>query len=82
MKTMNSRDSCVSKMKAVLVFHVYERAQLFKYNQNKLRGPSPRTKYTDRATAACRGSLVPTFADRGVSRSQCGGFPTAVFSAF
>jgi hypothetical protein len=26
--------------------------------------------------------LVPTFADRGVSRSQCGGPPTAVISGF
>jgi hypothetical protein len=81
MKTTNSRDSCVSKMKAILVLDVYERALLFKYNQNKLRGLNPRTKYTDRATAACRRSLVSTLADRGVSRSQHGGFPTAVISA-
>jgi hypothetical protein len=26
--------------------------------------------------------LVPTFADKGVSRSQRGGFPTAVISVF
>jgi hypothetical protein len=26
--------------------------------------------------------LVPTFADRGVSHGQCGGYPTAVISVF
>jgi hypothetical protein len=31
---------------------------------NKLRGISPRANHTDRATAACREKLVPTFADR------------------
>jgi hypothetical protein len=34
---------------------------------NKLRGLSPSANYTDRATAA---ELVPTLADRGVSRGQ------------
>jgi hypothetical protein len=29
--------------------------------KTKLRGLSPRTNYTDRATAACRPKLVPTF---------------------
>jgi hypothetical protein len=48
--------------------------------QNKLRGLSPRANYTDRAIAACRRSLLPRFADRGVSRSQRGGSPTAVIS--
>jgi hypothetical protein len=33
--------------------------------KTKLRDFSPQAKYTDRATAACRRSLVPTFADRG-----------------
>jgi hypothetical protein len=32
---------------------------------NKRHGLSPRANYTDRATAACRQMLVPTFADRG-----------------
>jgi hypothetical protein len=39
----------------------------------ELYGPS------DRPLSA---KLVPTFANRGVSRSQSGGSPTAVFSAF
>jgi hypothetical protein len=30
----------------------------------KLHGLSPRENYTDRATAACRRSDLPTFADR------------------
>jgi hypothetical protein len=34
---------------------------------------------SDRSLSA---KLVPTFADRGVSRSQRGGSPTAVFSVF
>jgi hypothetical protein len=57
---------------------------LFLHNVHKkeLRGLSSRAKYTDRATVACRRSLVPTFVDRGVSRSQHGGFPTAIFSVF
>jgi hypothetical protein len=32
--------------------------------QNKLRDFSLQANYTDQATAACRRSLVPTFADR------------------
>jgi hypothetical protein len=39
---------------------------------------SPRTNYTDWATATCRRSLVPTFVDRRVSRGQRGGSPTVV----
>jgi hypothetical protein len=39
---------------------------------------SLRANYTDWATATCRRNLVPTFVDRGVSRGQRGGSPTAV----
>jgi hypothetical protein len=39
---------------------------------------SLRANYTDRVTAICRQSLLPTFADRGVSRGQRGGTHTAV----
>jgi hypothetical protein len=39
---------------------------------------SPRANYTDWATATCWWNLVPTFADRGVSRGQRGGSPTVV----
>jgi hypothetical protein len=39
---------------------------------------SPQANYTDWATATCRRNLVSTFADRGVSRGQRGGSPTAV----
>jgi transposase InsO family protein len=38
--------------------------------------------YTDWATAKCRKSLVPTFADRGVSRGQRGGLPTVLNLSF
>jgi hypothetical protein len=34
-------------------------------NKNELRGLSPQANYTDRAIAACRRNLAPTFADRG-----------------
>jgi hypothetical protein len=36
-------------------------------------------KSSDRRLSA---KLVPTFADTGVSHSQCGGSPTAVISVF
>jgi hypothetical protein len=39
---------------------------------------SPRANYTDWETATCRRNLVPIFVDRGVSRGQRGGSPTAV----
>jgi hypothetical protein len=39
------------------------------------RGLSPRANYADRETTAAK--LVPTFADRGMSRGQRGGFPMA-----
>jgi hypothetical protein len=37
---------------------------------------SPQTKYTDWATATYRRNLVPTFANRGLSRGQRDGSPT------
>jgi hypothetical protein len=43
---------------------------------------SPQANYTDRTTVTCRRNLVPTFADRGVSRSQRGGSPTVVNLGF
>jgi hypothetical protein len=43
---------------------------------------SPQTNPTDSATATCRRNLVPTFVDRGVSRGQRGGIPTAVNLSF
>jgi hypothetical protein len=43
---------------------------------------SLQANYTDGTTAAGRGILVPTFADRGVSRGQRGGTPTAVNLSF
>jgi hypothetical protein len=43
---------------------------------------SPQANYTDWAIATCRRNLVPTFVDRGVSRSQRGGSPTVVNLSF
>jgi hypothetical protein len=43
---------------------------------------SPQVNYTDWATATCWRNLVPTFADRGMSRGQRGGSPTAVNLSF
>jgi hypothetical protein len=48
---------------------------------NKLRGLSPQANYTNR-DCLLSAKLVPTFADRGVLRSQRGGSPTAVISVF
>jgi hypothetical protein len=47
----------------------------------KLRGLSPRAKYTDRATAACRRSYCQLLRIEGATWSAWG-IPTAVFSAF
>jgi hypothetical protein len=43
---------------------------------------SPQANYTDWSTATCWQNLVPTFADRGVSRDQRGGSPTAINLSF
>jgi hypothetical protein len=43
---------------------------------------SPRSNYTDWATAACRRNLVPTFVDREVSLGQRGESPTVVNLSF
>jgi hypothetical protein len=43
---------------------------------------SQQTNYTDSATATSWRNLVPTFADRGVSRVQRGGSPTVVNLGF
>jgi hypothetical protein len=43
---------------------------------------SPQPNYTDWATATGWRILVPTFADRGVSRGQRGGNPTAINLSF
>jgi hypothetical protein len=43
---------------------------------------SPQVNYTDWVTATCRRNLVPTFVDRGMSRSQGGGSPTVVNLCF
>jgi hypothetical protein len=47
----------------------------------ELRDFSPQANYTDRTTAACRRSLVPTFADR-VSRGQRNESPRPLISVF
>jgi hypothetical protein len=52
------------------------------YKQTNSVAPSPRANYTDWATANCRRNLVPTFADRGVSRGQCSGSRTVVNLSF
>jgi hypothetical protein len=43
---------------------------------------SPQANYTDWATATCWRNLVPTFADRGVSRGERSGSPTVVNLSF
>jgi hypothetical protein len=43
---------------------------------------SPQANYNDLATATCWRHLVPTFAERGVSRGQRGGSPTIINLSF
>jgi hypothetical protein len=43
---------------------------------------SPQSNYTDWVIATCQRNLVPTFADRGVSRGQRGGSPTVINLSF
>jgi hypothetical protein len=52
------------------------------YTTNNSVALSPQAKYADGATATCWRNLVPIFADRGVSRGQRGGSPTAVNLSF
>jgi hypothetical protein len=52
-----------------------------KQNQNSV-ALSPQANYTDWATATCWQNLVPTFVDKGVSRSQCSGSPIVVNLSF
>jgi hypothetical protein len=47
----------------------------------KLRGLTPQTNYTDRATAAV-GEVVPNFAGRGVLCGQRNGSPRQLISVF
>jgi hypothetical protein len=50
--------------------------------KNKQQTPCPQANYTDWSTATGRRILVPTFMDRGVSRSQRDGTPTDVNLSF
>jgi hypothetical protein len=43
---------------------------------------SPQANYTDWSTATCWRNLVPTSADRGISRGQLGGSPKVVNLSF
>jgi hypothetical protein len=43
---------------------------------------SPQANYNDWATATCWQNLVPTFADRGVSRGQRGRSPMTINLSF
>jgi hypothetical protein len=74
--------------RARLISVVWSRSiQSILHHPNSLRQTNsvaliPQANYTDWATANCRRNLVPTFADRGVSRGQRGGSPTAVNLSF
>jgi hypothetical protein len=43
---------------------------------------TPQANYTDWSVVTCRRNLVPTFADRVVSRGQRGGSPTVANFSF
>jgi hypothetical protein len=55
---------------------------LAQIKQTKSVALSPQANYIDWTTATCGQNLVPTFADRGVSRGQRGGSTTAVNLSF
>jgi hypothetical protein len=55
---------------------------MYKQQQQNSVALSPQANSTDRATAISRRNLVPTFADRGLSRGQRSGFPTVVNLSF
>jgi hypothetical protein len=52
------------------------------YKQTNCMAFSLQVNYTDRVTATGQRILMPTFADRGVSRGQRGGILTAVNLSF
>jgi hypothetical protein len=54
----------------------------YQAKQTNSVAPSPEANYTDWATATCRRNLVPTFADREVSRDQRSESPTIVILSF
>jgi hypothetical protein len=72
------------KLKKVFTSSVLELATINTSHNTKTNSValSPQANYTDRATATCRRNLVPTFVDRGVSRSQRSGSPTVVILSF
>jgi hypothetical protein len=63
---------------------LYFRPSLVHIYRNKTNSValSQRANYADGPTATCRRNLVPNFVDRGVSRGQRGGSPTAVNLSF
>jgi hypothetical protein len=61
--------------------HVWIYVYMYTGYKKKLCGLSPQANYTDRATAAV-GEVVPTFAGRGVLRSQRNGSPRPLISIF
>jgi hypothetical protein len=63
----------------MVIPQVNDRILSYKTNSVAL---SPQANYTDCAKATCWKNLVPTFADRGVSRGQRGGSPTVVNLSF
>jgi hypothetical protein len=56
--------------------------RLTTYKQTNSVAFRPQANYADWATATCQRNVVPTFADRGVSRGQRGGTPTVVNVSF
>jgi hypothetical protein len=56
----------------------YMSAKLGLTNKTNSVALSPQANYTDWATATCWRNLVPTFADRRMSRGQGGGSPAVV----
>jgi hypothetical protein len=69
-----------SQKTALFIFNLLRHGITYGTGTNKKNSVtfSPQAKYTDRATATFWRNLVPTFADRGVSRGQRSGSLTVV----
>jgi hypothetical protein len=76
--TLSKRRLTLNFMKKYYPMNLWDVTGTNKSNSVAL---SPQVNYTDWATATCRRNLVLTFADREVSRGQCGGSPRSLISA-
>jgi hypothetical protein len=66
----------------VLILFVMQFLSIIEKNKTTSVSFSPQANYSDWATVACRRNLVPTFADRELSRGHRSGSPTVFNLSF